>query len=123
MRVFVIGLDNASVLLLLSSPLHNEVCLSALPSTCSVPCLTLSDHHMISRVTSCTVTCCRIANPSRPIQLDNLIIHTPTLWLGTCLSLGFGHITAGLMESSVEVLRSLHSRLCMESLDRGKKKV
>jgi len=30
---------------------------------------------------------------------------------------------AGLMESSVEVLRNLHSKLCMESLDGGKKKV
>ena len=30
---------------------------------------------------------------------------------------------AGLMESSVEVLRNLHTKLCMESLDGGKKKV
>ena len=33
------------------------------------------------------------------------------------------HITAGLMESSIEVLRNLHTKLCMSSLDGGKKKV
>ena len=36
---------------------------------------------------------------------------------------GIGHITAGLMESSIEVLRNLHTKLCMESLDGNKKKV
>jgi len=53
--------------------------------------------------------------------------HVLTYWPApvaiTCTVCHCHHTTAGLMESTVEVLRNLHSKLCMESLDGGKKKV